>query len=272
MAATELVFLKLGGSIITNKTQPNTPNMDILRRLAAEIKSALDARGDGLRLIVGHGSGSFGHVAASKYKTIQGDLGAESWRGLTEVVAAASRLNRIVMDALLEAGIPAVQFQPFASARTRKNQLMYLETYSLKAVLEHGIVPVVYGDAAIDAVQGMNIVSTEKLFDNLARELIPERILLASDVDGVYIGDPKTDPDAALIEDIDSSNWDETAVSLGGSQAEDVTGGMFSKVRDMYHLTLAMPPMQAMIFSGLEPGNVENALLGDTVDFGTLIN
>lgn len=272
MAEKELVLLKLGGSIITEKTQPNTPNMEVLRRLAVEIKSALDARGGELRLIIGHGSGSFGHVAAAKYKTIQGDLGPESWLGLVEVAAAASRLNRIVMDVLLEAGIPAIQFQPFASARTRKKQLMYMETYSLKAVLEHGLVPVVYGDTAIDAVQGMNIVSTEKIFDNLARELNPERILLASDVDGVYIGDPKTNPDAELVEDIDSSNWDDVAESLGGSQAEDVTGGMLAKVRDMYHLTLAMPPMQAMIFSGLIPGQVENALAGNAADFGTLIN
>ena len=272
MADKELVLLKLGGSIITEKTQPNTPNMPVLNRLAAEIKAALDARGDSLGLIIGHGSGSFGHVAAQKYKTTQGDLGAESWLGLVEVVAAASRLNRIVMDALLAAGVPAVQFQPFASVRTRKSQLMYMETYSLKAVLNHGLVPVVYGDAAIDAVQGMNIVSTEKIFDNLARELNPERILLAGDVDGVYLGDPKTNPDAELVEDIDSSNWDEIAAALGGSQATDVTGGMFTKVRDMYHLTLAMPPMQAMIFSGLEPGNVENALLGQVADFGTVIN
>lgn len=272
MADKELVLLKLGGAIITDKTQPNTPNLEVLKRLAAEIKSALDARGDELGLIIGHGSGSFGHVAATKYKTTQGDLGAESWRGLVEVTAAASRLNRIVMDVLLDAGIPAIHFQPFASARTRKDQLMYMETYSLKAVLEHGLVPVVYGDAAIDAVQGMNIVSTEKIFDNLARELNPERILLASDVAGVFTADPKTNPDAELIEDIDSSNWDDVVVSLGEAQTADVTGGMFTKVRDIYHLTLAMPPMQAMIFSGLVAGNVENALLGNAADFGTLIN
>jgi len=272
MADKELVFLKLGGSIITDKTQPNTPNLDVLKRLATEIKSALEQRGDDLSLIIGHGSGSFGHAAAKKYQTTKGDLGADSWLGLVEVTAAASRLNRIVMDILLEAGIPAIQFQPFASARTRKDQLMYLETHSLKTVLEHGIVPVVYGDAAIDAVQGMNIISTEKIFDNLARELNPERILLAGDLDSVYAGDPKINPEAELIEDIDSLNWDEVAELLGGSQADDVTGGMFTKVRDMYHLTLSMPPMQAMIFSGMDAGNVESALLGHTADFGTLIN
>lgn len=268
----ELVLLKLGGSLITDKSSPNTPRLNVLKRLATEIKNAIATRGDDLQLVIGHGSGSFGHVAASKYKTAQGETGPESWQGVVDVVAAASRLNRLVMDTLLEAGVPAVQFQPFASVRTRKEQLMYFETYSLKEVLKHGLVPVVYGDVSIDATQGMSIVSTEILFDNLARELTPDRILLAGDLDGVYTGNPKTNPAAELVEDIGQSNWDEVELALSGALTADVTGGMLTKVRDMYHLTLAMPPMQAMIFSGLEPGNVETALLGQVADFGTLIN
>ncbi|RME46145.1 MAG: uridylate kinase [Caldilineae bacterium] len=268
----ERILLKLGGSLITDKTRPNTPRLDVLRRLAAEIEAARQARGDDLQLVIGHGSGSFGHVAAAKYNLTAGATGPESWYGLAQVSAAAARLNRIVMDILLEAGIPAIAFQPSASTRTRGEQLMYFETYSLKEVLKHGLVPVVYGDVSVDAVQGVNIVSTEMLFDNLARELNPDRILLAGDLDGVYTADPKTNPEATLIEEIDSSNWAEVEKVLGGSAGTDVTGGMYTKVRDMYHLTLAMPPMQAMIFSGLTPGNVENALLGRVADFGTLIN
>jgi len=176
------------------------------------------------------------------------------------------------MDALLDHGIPAIAFQPSASTRTRKQQLMYFETFALKEVLKHNLVPVVHGDVSVDAVQGMNIVSTEQLFDNLARELNPNRILLASNVDGVYAGGPKMDSDVDFFDYIDPSNWAEVETHLDGSQSADVTGGMYTKVRDMYHLTLAMPPMQAMIFSGERPENVKEVLLGRTVDFGTLIN
>ena len=106
----------------------------------------------------------------------------------------------------------------------------------------------------------------------MARELNPNRILLAGDMDGVYTHDPKTHANAELIEDIDSSNWHEIEDVLGGSQATDVTGGMYTKVRAMYHLTLAMPPMQAMVFSGEKEGNVKEVLSGAVVNFGTLIN
>ena len=268
----ELVLLKLGGSLITDKMQPNTPRLDVIERLAGEIKTAIDARQDDLILIIGHGSGSFGHPPASKYKITAGATGPESWLGLAETSAAAARLNRIIVDKLLEAGVPAISFQPSASTRTRKDQLMYFETYSIREVIKHGLIPVVYGDVTVDAVQGVNIVSTEKIFDNLARELNPNRILLAGDMDGVFTADPKTNADADLIEDIDSTSWQEIEGVLGGSQATDVTGGMYSKVRAMYHLTLAMPPMQAMIFSGEKEGNVREVLLGTVVDFGTLIN
>jgi len=224
----ELVLLKLGGSVITDKTQPFTARLDVIERLAAEIKSALTDRGDDLRLIIGHGAGSFGHEAAAKYQTHKGAIAADSWLGFAEVADVAAELNYIMMKALRRAGVPAIKFQPSASTRTRGEQLMYFETFPLKEALKHGLVPVVYGDVSVDASQGMSIVSTEKLFDNLARELSPGRIILSGQVEGVYTKDPLTYPEAELIEEIDSSNWAEVEAALGGSHGTDVTGGMFS--------------------------------------------
>jgi isopentenyl phosphate kinase len=271
-ALSELVLLKLGGSVITDKTQPYTARLDVIERLAAEIMNALADRGDDLRLIIGHGAGSFGHEAAAKYQTHQGAIRPDSWPGFAEVAAAAAELNHLVMTALRQAGVPAIKFQPSASTRTRGEQLMYFETHPIKEVLRHGLVPVVYGDVSVDGSQGMSIVSTEKLFDNLARELAPARIVLCGRVDGVYDQDPLVNPAAELIDTIDVGNWDEVRAVLGGSHGVDVTGGMFTKVRDMYRLTVAMPPMQAMIMSADEPGHLEAVLKGQMVDFGTLIN
>ncbi len=268
----EIVLLKLGGSIITDKTQAFTARTDVIERLAAEIKEALDERGDDLQLIIGHGAGSFGHEVADKHQTHKGAVAADSWLGFAEVAAAAAELNNIMMKALREAGVPAIKFQPSASTRTRGEQLMYFETFPIKEVLRHGLVPVVYGDVSVDANQGMSIVSTEKLFDSLARELAPGRIVLAGQVAGVYEADPLSNPEAEIIEDIDRTNWEEVEAMLGGSHGVDVTGGMFTKVREMYRLTVAMPPMQAMIMSAEEPGNLEAVLKGQMVSFGTLIN
>jgi isopentenyl phosphate kinase len=272
----ELVLLKLGGSVITDKNRPFTAREDVIRRLGREIRQALDDRPD-LRLILGHGSGSFGHVVAQKYRTregissIQEAFHVESWRGYAETAAAAARLNRLVTDLLLEGGIPIVSYQPSASARCRKGDLMYFDTHAMQQVLGAGLTPLVYGDVAVDAVQGFTIISTEQIFDNIARELQPARIILAGIVDGVYAADPLTNPNASRYEEITQDNWHEVEAALGGSHGTDVTGGMFSKVRDMYHLMLAQPPLQVHIVSGEIPGRVASALSGSDRDIGTLI-
>src|SRR5215207_11554757 len=72
-AMKELIFLKLGGSLITDRTQPYTPRLDIIEDVALQISAALQDYPD-LRLVIGHGSGSFGHVAASEYHTRDGLL------------------------------------------------------------------------------------------------------------------------------------------------------------------------------------------------------
>jgi isopentenyl phosphate kinase len=141
----------------------------------------------------------------------------------------------------------------------------------MKQVLDAGLVPLVYGDVAVDAVQGFTIISTEQIFDNIARELQPPRIILAGIVDGVYDADPLADSEATRYEEITQDNWGEVEATLGASYGTDVTGGMFSKVRDMYHLVLAQPPLQVHIVSGEIPGHVYSALSGSGTDIGTLI-
>jgi isopentenyl phosphate kinase len=273
----ELVLLKLGGSVITDKNQPFTARLDVIRRLGREIKHVLDNE-PGLQLILGHGSGSFGHVVAQQYRIRDGLTGAAEesrrggWRGYVETAAAAARLNRLVTDLLLQEGLPVVSYQPSASARCRKGDLMYFDAHPMKEVLKAGLLPLVYGDVAVDAVQGYTIISTEQIFDNVARELQPARIILAGIVDGVYDADPTLHPDAVRYEEITLDNWEAVEIALGGSHGTDVTGGMLSKVRDMFHLVLAQPPLQVRIISGETAGNVASALVSSGRGVGTLIH
>src|SRR4030095_3147175 len=116
----ELVFLKLGGSLITDKTQPYTPLLDMMDDLALQITTTLQAQPN-LRLVIGHGAGSFGHVAASEYKTRDGysrpsplihrerdETEEHYWKGFSEVWYQASSLNRYVMEALHKAGVRSI--------------------------------------------------------------------------------------------------------------------------------------------------------------------
>ena len=179
-----LTFVKFGGSLITDKRVENSFRADAASRVAAEVHSALSQNAD-LRLLRGHGSGSFGHVAAKKYGTMQGVHTPDQWRGFVHVATVAAELNHLMAKTLDEAGVPVWRFQPSASALSSDGVLVSLALHPIRHALEHGLVPLVYGDVSLDDVRGGTIISTETVFFYLARHLRVTRIFLLGDVDGV---------------------------------------------------------------------------------------
>ena len=138
MTVFPLTLIKLGGSLITDKTRPHTPRLDVLARLADEIASARRVQ-PGLRLLLGHGSGSFGHVPAQKYGTRQGVHTPAEWLGFVEVWREAAALNHLVMDALAGADVPAIAFSPSAAVIAAGGQAAAWDLSPLSAALEAGL-------------------------------------------------------------------------------------------------------------------------------------
>ncbi len=260
-----LLFLKLGGSLITDKTTPRTPRLDLIARLASEIKMAKSQMGD-LQIVLGHGSGSFGHIPAKKYGTRQGVDSLDGWRGFAEIWYEAAALNRIVMDALQYADLPAISFPPSGAVTAKDGVVADWNLTPLISALEAGLLPVVFGDVVFDQVRGGTILSTEDIFSHLVHQLQPKRILLAGIDEGVWDDFPAC---TRLVSEINEDNWEKVAGALSGSTATDVTGGMQGKVRAMLDLVLEMPGLEVIIFGGNQPGNLAAALQGEPL--GTCI-
>jgi isopentenyl phosphate kinase len=227
-----MIFLKLGGSLITDKSMPETARFGVLARLASEIAAARRAE-PSLRILVGHGSGSFGHIAAAAFRTHEGATTSREWRGFAAVWRSANRLNRLVVDALADAGNPVIS-------------------------LPHGLVPLVHGDVSFDTKRGACILSTEAVFAWLAPVLEPTRILLAGAEPGVFADYPNN---TRLVERFSQDALQLFAID--GSPETDVTGGMAEKVRSALAWSRADPKVEVRIFSGEEHGAVQAALLGD---------
>jgi isopentenyl phosphate kinase len=270
----ELVFLKLGGSLITDKTQPYTPRLDVIEDVALQISNALRNQPN-LRLVLGHGSGSFGHVAASEYNTRDGfprpsplihrerDKTEENyWKGFAEVWYQASSLNRFVMKALHKTNVLAVALPPSGSIIASDGQVSIWETTPIRMALAAGLVPVIYGDVTFDEVRGGTILSTEDLFSHLARALNPERILLAGLEAAVWEDFPAR---TRRIETITPQTFGQISKGVGKADGADVTGGMEDKVTQMLDLVQQIPDLKIQIFSGAEPGNIGRALSGETL-------
>lgn len=261
----ELVFLKLGGSLITDKSQPYTPKLDVIEDAALQISTALRAQPD-LRLVLGHGSGSFGHMAASEYRTRDGlqDEAAKDhyWKGFAEVWYQASALNRFVMKALRKVNVPAVALAPAASVIASSGKVSIWETTPIRMALGVGLVPVIYGDVIFDEVRGGTILSTEDLFGHLARALNPERILLAGLEAAVWEDFPAR---TRKVESITPQTFSKFEENIDKSANVDVTGGMKSKVSQMLDLVQQNPLLKIQIFSGVEPGNIVRTLMGESL-------
>lgn len=268
---TDLVFVKLGGSLITDKTHAETPRLDVIARLAGEVRQALEAR-PGLPVLLGHGSGSFGHWQASRYGTRDGVRGRDAWVGFAHVAGSAARLNRLVTDSLLEAGVPVFAVRPSASARCRDGLLLHLETAPIHRALGEGLVPLIHGDVAFDEVRGGTIVSTEEIMVFLTGEFQPGRIVLLGETPGVLAaGSDSDERQRSVIPWITADNIAAVTGSLGGSRGLDVTGGMASKVQQMFELVQKRPGLTVHILSGMEPGLLKRALLEADLAVGTRI-
>jgi isopentenyl phosphate kinase len=252
-----MILLKLGGSLITEKHHPETPRLSVIRRLAAEVFEARRTHPD-LGLVIGHGSGSFGHHLAQRHRTHQGAKTAQDWQGFADVWASANHLNRLVVDALRQAGVPVMSLPPSASALADEGQLIELAHEPVRLAVEHGLVPVVQGDVAFDRSQGAAILSTEQVLGALAEPLGADSLLLAGLDPGVFADYPDN---RNVLEELRPP--DLARIPLGGARTEDVTGGMAAKVRTAFGILRSNPSLDVRIFSAESPGSLRRALEGE---------
>lgn len=258
-----VTFIKLGGSLITDKRQERTYRPIEAARIATEIARA-KADDPTMRLLIGHGSGSFGHVTAKQFNTVAGVHTVEEWHGFAAVATVAAALNALVAETLTAQGLPVWRMSPSASAVARDGQLIHMALDPIRAALEHDLIPLVHGDVALDEVRGGTIVSTETVFFYLSQHIPVSRILLVGEVDGVY------DATGNTIPLITPETLPQVEEALGGSAGTDVTGGMETKVRDMVALVIALPHLHIRILNGKQENVLYETLLGSQ-EYGTAI-
>lgn len=255
--AEERVFLKLGGSLITDKRRERRARIRRIRRLAVEIREALAQR-PALRLLVGHGSGSFGHAAAARTGIHRGVATPEDWRGFAEVALAAAELHMVVRRLFHVAGLSVLSLPPSALAEAVGGQPAAIAVRPFQQAWAVGLIPLTYGDVVFDREQGAAILSTEAVFDALLEALRPTRILLAGEVPGVLRDGPEG---RRVIPHLTPARFAEIAAAVGGSHGVDVTGGMRAKLELAFRWVARLPDLEVWILSGRRPGALREALL-----------
>lgn len=260
-----ITLIKLGGSLITDKLSERSFNAPIVHRIASVIQQARQHT-PALKIIVGHGSGSFGHFEAKRHNTIQGVHTAQQWEGFTAVAHVARELNYMVCKEMRGAGLPIWSLQPSASVVANNMRIESMQLEPVQVALDNAVIPLVYGDVAIDRQLGGTIISTETIFQYLTEQLPVAQILLLGTTDGVY------DQHGQVIEHINPQNYIHYADVLGGSDGVDVTGGMLTKVNDMLSLVNSFSGLTIRIMNGTHYETLFHALVNDSQRAGTLIS
>jgi len=250
-ADTDLVVLKLGGSVITDKDTPETVDDEALNSVLDAVAAAFK-KGDA-RLVVVHGGGSFGHVHAAEHGVSTTDGTADA-AAANAIHGAMKRLNSEVVDRLQAREVAAVPVHPLSVAARDESGSLSLPTEATEGLLAEGFVPVLHGDVIAHAGEGVTVLSGDEIVTSLAESLGASRVGLCSTVPGVL------DEQDSVIEEIRS--FEDVASVLGESESTDVSGGMSAKVREL--LDLGAP---AHIFG---PDAVREFLRGERA--GTLVD
>jgi isopentenyl phosphate kinase len=255
--------LKIGGSVITDKTQELGAKTDVMSRLADEIQAA-----NVQNLIIVHGGGSFGHPLAQKYGIKEGLKREGQKIGFSETHHVMTVLNGLFMDALIWRGVSAVSISPSSCILTKNERIQCFDDSALKTFMKIGFLPVLYGDAVLDTELGFTILSGDQLVSYLAMRHDATRIIIGVDVDGLFDADPKAEKTAKMFNHFRLEELKKIQSKFGNSNVCDVTGGMFGKIAEL--LPAIEHGITVTIVNASKPDYVHKALRGERVK-GTLI-
>lgn len=249
-----MMLIKLGGSVITDKSQYKTFNREQASRLCREIAESRRSA------MVVHGAGSYGHMLAKKYSIQKGFLDFGQVPAAAQVHHDAMELGMLLTQLLIENGLPAASVAPGNCFVMEDGKLIVKDNEAIRAMSHIGIMPVMFGDVVMDRKKGFGICSGDQIMEVMSDIFKPDRIIFVSDIDGLYTANPKTDPDAEFIPEVTPATLDEIS---SVSDVDDVTGGVRNKMEAM--LRMCGEGRDCVLVNGTVPGRLSALMRGEDV-------
>jgi len=241
-----LIIIKLGGSLITEKTKPFVARKEIIERICKELKPAYP------NMIITHGTGSFGHPIVLKYKIHKGFHGKDEERiGISETKYWVNNLTQMIMRSLIDAGIPAFPFHPSSLGVMENGRFVEFNFEPIRGYLKMGIIPIIPADGPYDRKKGALIASGDYLAEVLAKEFKPSVVIFAMDEDGII-------QDDSLIPELNLKQLESFLERI--SEGKDATGGLKGKLKHVVNILKMGIPVK--LVNGLKEGRIRALLEG----------
>jgi isopentenyl phosphate kinase len=251
----KLVIVKLGGSVITNKEKPLSPNLQNIRRICREL-SRIIVIDKQIQLFLIHGGGSFGHYYAKKFGLGTSPVTSASPEGLARTSATMIELHSLILEELCRAGVYCATILP--SELFQENGVNSLSGYGRKrvqAVFENHLVPITFGFVNFEGSESF-IVSGDKIAISVANAFDVQKTIFIMNVDGIF---QASDLKGGIFRELDHELLPLESTSKGF----DVTGGVKAKISAGFEISKL--GSEVYFLNGTKSNRLYNALRDNNV-------
>lgn len=250
-----LLIIKLGGSVVTYKDSPiPKARISTIKNLAKEIKQLSE---QGYKLILVHGAGSFAHGLVKKYDLHHGMRNKKQEHAFKKVIKSMLRLNQIISKEFIKLNLSVETLSPHTFISQNAGNLKSFDLKDIRKLFKNNKIPLLYGDMVLDSAWGCSVLSGDTIVCYLGNKLKADKVIFLSDVDGIYDQDPRKNPKAKLISEINNHNLDQVLKGLSSTGREDVTGEMKGKILQIQQSLRQVP---IILLNGLKEKQIAQAV------------
>ena len=256
-----MIVIKLGGSVITVKNKAYTVNFSNVDQIAGEIARILLKLKK--KLIIVHGTGSFGKPPALKYGYMDGNI-KSSKTPVAQIKAGILGLHHELIKTLVKKGVKAISLPCDALVDFSGGKIKKINKPYIKKWLNKGFLPVINSDILPNG-KYFSVCSSDNIASYLANEFKADKLIFLTDVDGIY------DDRQNLIKKILKNDLLELKYSCQKS-TKDVSGAMPGKIEQIITLFGHGHNVKVHILNGFSQGRLRNLLFGKNPRQTVIIN